>query len=164
MKFFLSHNLKNNSHIKLVIPFFISFIVLFLIGDCLYSINNLGLTPVSITDYYRGNEEKLLEPRGIVLILEEVHIRSFLFGFMLLSLSSLILQTNISPISKKILIITSFTSALMDSVGGIFIAYLNSIFAYLKILSLLGLYISLTIMILIIMAYLWGRRGGIEND
>ena len=101
-----------------------------------------------------------MEPRGIVLILEEVHIRSFLFGFMLLSLSSLILQTNISPISKKILIITSFTSALMDSVGGIFIAYLNSIFAYLKILSLLGLYISLTIMILIIMAYLWGEEEG----
>lgn len=160
MRFFLSNNLKSNSHIKIVFPLFILFVVLYLVGDFLYSVNNVGLTPVSITDYYRGNEEKLLEPRGIVLILEEVHIRSFLFGFLLLSLASLILQTNIRPRNKNILIIVSFTSGLVDSLGGIFITFLHPSFSYLKVLSFLSLYISITLMILIIIAYLWKKEEG----
>lgn len=158
MKFFLPDNSKNNSHIRMILLPFIAFIILFLMGDLLSTLSNLGLNPTSVADYYRGNENKLLEPRGIILILEEIHIRSFLFGFSILVSSCLLLQTSVSRRKKNILIITSFTSGLIDSLGGILIAYLHPFFSFPKIFSFLILYLSLFIMILIIIVHLWKQR------
>lgn len=159
MKFILRSDLNGNSHMKMLLFPFIAFIIFFLVADFLTTINNLGMTPRSIAEYYRGNEAKFLEPKSIVLILEEIHVRSFLFGFSLLVLASLLLQTDVSPRKKSFLIITSFASGLFDSLGGILIAYLHPLFSVPKILSWLGLYSSMSIMVLMIASHLWKRTS-----
>lgn len=155
MKFILHSELNDNSHMRMLIFPFMAFIIFFLVADFLTTVNNLGMTPTSIAEYYRGNETKFLEPKSIVLILEEIHVRSFLFGFSILILASLMLQTNVSQRKKSILIITSFASGLIDSLGGVLIAYLHPLFSVPKILSWLGLYSSMSMMVLLIASHLW---------
>lgn len=155
MKFLLSNNIKENKVLKEIIALFIFMAFLFLLGQIILEVTNLGISPTSITEYYKGSERKFLEPKSLTIILEELHIKIFLIGFLILILSNLILLTDLSLGVKNCLIVSSFAMGIFDSLSGFLIVYGSPFFSYFKIFAFLLLNLSLILMISFVLHYLF---------
>jgi hypothetical protein len=79
----------------------------------------------------------------------------------LVTLNHLILFTALGNIWKLLLIVSSFLSALGDIAGGWLIRYVSPYFAYLKISSVIVLQVSLALLMIIIVWFLYssGKRS-----
>jgi len=77
-------------------------------------------------------------------------------AIILVTLNHLILFTKIGNFWKLVLILISYLSALGDIAGGWLIRYVSPEFAYLKIASLIGLQVSLAVLMIIVIWFLYG--------
>jgi hypothetical protein len=110
----------------------------------------MGLTPSSVVDYYRGNEERFLQPRSLVGLLEVLHFHSFAMGILLLTLTHLLLFVPVSMRVKAWGIATSFVSGIAGELSGWGVRFIHPAFAYLKIgffLTLEGVILALVIVV-----------------
>jgi len=76
----------------------------------------------------------------------------------LVTLNHLILFTALGNVWKLLLIVSSFLSALGDIMGGWLIRYVSADFAYLKIASVVVLQVSLALLMVIIIWFLYYNR------
>jgi hypothetical protein len=95
-------------------------------------------------------------------MLEEAHFHFFSMAVILVTLNHLILFTALDNLWKLLLIVSSFLSALGDIAGGWLIRYVSPYFAYLKITSVIVLQVSLALLMIIIVWFLYsaGKRSG----
>jgi len=93
----------------------------------------MSLTPSSVVEYYRGNEEKFLSPRSLQGLMENLHFHSFAMGILLVTLTHLVLFVPISMRAKAWGIATAFFSGLVGELSGWGVRFLHPAFAYLKI-------------------------------
>ena len=150
MRFVITGEWKTNSLLRLVIVLFLGFAAFLWLTNALLYFAKMGLTPESVAQYYRGNEERYLSPRSYIVLLEISHFHLFAMSILLLTLGHLVLFAPIRPQWKACLIVVSFCSAFSDEAMGWLTRYVHAGFAFGKIMSLLLLQISLAAMIGII--------------
>lgn len=158
MRFVISGEWTKNSLLSLIIYFFLFYIALFWITNALLFFNKMGLSVSLIMDYYRGSEERYLQPRSYQGLLEVSHFHLFAMGTLILTLTHLLLFAPISVRLKANLILISFGSAFLDEASSWLVRFVHPYFAYLKLISFLTLQVSLLAVILIVLRALWKKQ------
>lgn len=157
MRFFISNDIRTNSLLKLIIVFTLVFFLFLWVTNLLLYLK-IGLSYNSVVEYYRGNEETFRPPKSYIGLLEEAHFHFFSMAVILVTLNHLILFARIKNSWKLMLILSSFVSAFGDITSGWFIRYLSPLFAYLKIISVVVLQVSLALLLLLITRFLYEKK------
>lgn len=134
----------------------IFFILLWVTNILLYT--QIGFSYESIVTYYRGSEESFRPPRSYLGMLEEAHFHLFAMAIILVTLTHLVLFTSMNNFIKLVLILSSYISALGDISGGFLVRYVSPGFAYFKLASFAVLQISMAVMMLVIIYYLFSNN------
>jgi hypothetical protein len=114
-----------------------------------------------VLEYYRGNEEKFLQPRSFQGLLEVSHFHLFAMGMLLLVLTHLMLFVPLADRAKAWLIAVPFLAGALDEGAGWLVRYGHPVFAWAKIAGFLLLQGSLA---LLVGLSLWAVfRGSAEN-
>lgn len=160
LRFFISPDIRKNSLLRLIIVFTVLFFVLLWLTNLLLYLQ-IGFSYDSVIEYYRGSEANFRPPKSYLGMLEEAHFHFFSMAVILVTLNHLILFTALGNIWKLLLIVSSFLSALGDIAGGWLIRYVSPYFAYLKISSVIVLQVSLALLMIIIVWFLYssGKRS-----
>ncbi len=154
LRFFISPDIRKNSLLRLIIVFTVLFFVLLWVTNLLLYLQ-IGFSYDSVVEYYRGSEANFRPPKSYLGMLEEAHFHFFSMAVILVTLNHLILFTALGNVWKLLLIVSSFLSALGDIMGGWLIRYVSADFAYLKIASVIVLQVSLALLMVIIIWFLY---------
>jgi len=154
LRFFISPDIRKNSLLRLIIVFTVLFFVMLWLTNLLLYLQ-IGFSYDSVVEYYRGSEANFRPPKSYLGMLEEAHFHFFSMAVILVTLNHLILFTALKNIWKLLLIVSSFLSALGDIAGGWLIRYVSPYFAYLKITSVIVLQVSLAMLMIITIWYLY---------
>jgi hypothetical protein len=156
VRFVVTGEWTRNRLLKVIVWCFLAYtLILWLTNAGLY-FSKMGLTPGSVVDYYRGNEERFLQPRSLGGLLEVLHFHSFAMGILLLTLTHLLLFVPISMRVKAWGIATAFSSGIGGELSGWGVRFLHPGFAYLKIFFFLVMQgVILLLMVLVARALLF---------
>ncbi|MFN8640276.1 MAG: hypothetical protein U0802_00910 [Candidatus Binatia bacterium] len=133
MRFVVTGEWTRNRLLKVIVWCFLAYtLVLWVTNGALY-FAKMNLTPGSVIEYYRGNEEKFLQPRSAQGLLETLHFHAFAMGILLVTLTHLVLFVPISMRTKAIGIAIAFTSGLLGELSSWGVRFVHPAFAYLKI-------------------------------
>ncbi len=139
MRFVVTGEWTRNHLLKTIVWCFLAYtLVLWLTNFGLY-FAKMSLDPASVIDYYLGNEEKYLQPRSLVGLLEVLHFHSFAMGILLMTLTHLVLFVPISMRTKAWGIALAFVSGIAGELSGWGVRFLHPGFAYLKVAMFLTL-------------------------
>jgi hypothetical protein len=132
--------------------------LLFLLGftvvNFLLFFNRMDLTPESIADYYRGNEEEFHPARSYQSMIEVTHSHLPVMAVVMLVLTHLVIFTPFPKGVKYGIIITAFLSALINEGSNYLIRFVDPDFAWLKIFTFLTLQASLILLSLVLAVFL----------
>lgn len=147
MRFVVTGEWTRNQLLKLIIFFFVLYIVLFWMTNFFLFSHKMGFSISGIQTHYLGLEEQYLEPRSIETMLEVTHFHLFAMGFLMLTITHLLLFVPLPGWLKISLIVLSFGSALLNEVSGWLVRFVHPSFAYLKFLSFLLLQLSIPVVL-----------------
>jgi len=133
MRFVVTGEWTRNRLLKAIVSCFLAYTFILWITNMGLYFSKMSLYPSSVVDYFRGNEERFLEPRSLVGLLEQLHFHSFAMGILLLTLTHLLLFVPLSMRTKAWGICTAFVSGIIGELAGWGVRYLDPSFAYLKI-------------------------------
>jgi len=157
LRFFVTQDIRRNDLLRLIVVLTIVFFFFFWVTNLLLYLK-IGFTYNSIVKYYRGSEETFQSPKSYAGMLEEAHFHFFSMAIILVTLNHLFLFTPIKSFWKLVVILASFLSAFGDISGGWLILYVSPLFAYLKIASVIILQVSLALLLIAVLSFLYGRR------
>lgn len=160
MRFTVTPDWRDNRLLRLVLAWFLLFVVILWITNALLYFGKMGLTPASVIAYYRGDEAQFLQPRSYLGMLEITHFHAFAMGILVLTMTHLLLFVPIDNGTKAWIISLSFGAALADEAAGWLVRFVAPAFAYLKITAFLTLQATLAFMI---GAVVWALRTGQPN-
>ncbi len=160
MRFVVTGEWSKNRLLQLIIVIFIIYVIGLWLTNALLYFQKMGLSYVSVTEYYLGSEERFLQPRSYQGMLEVSHFHLFAMGLLLLTLTHLMLFVPVSWNLKAWLIVIPFFSALTDEGSGWLVRFVHPGFAYLKIAGFLALEISLAVLIVVC---LWAVFRGSQD-
>jgi hypothetical protein len=111
----------------------------------------MTLAPSSVVEYYLGDEQRYLQPRSFLGMLEVLHFHSFAMGILLLTLTHLLLFVPLAPRTKAFAIAGAFVSAIADELAGWGVRFAHPAFAYAKVfffvsLELILLWLMVTVL------------------
>lgn len=149
MRFVITGEWSNNRLLQLIIVIFVLYVAGLWLTNALLYFNKMSLTPLSVTEYYLGSEERFLQPRSYQGMLEILHFHLFAMGLLLLTLTHLMLFVPLPSTSKVWLIVVPFLSAAVNEAAGWLVRFVHPVFAWLKIAGFLALEISLAGLIVI---------------
>jgi hypothetical protein len=157
MRFVVTGEWTRNRLLKVIVWCFLAYtLVLWLTNAAMY-FSRMSLSPSSVIDYYRGNDERFMQPRSLAGLLEVLHFHSFAMGIMLLTLTHLLLFVPVSMRLKAWGIATAFLAGLGDELSGWCVRFVHPAFAYGKIGSFLLLEgVILFLMVTVARALLFG--------
>ncbi len=156
MRFFISSELRKNDFLKIIISFTILFFLFLWITNILLYMQ-IGFSYNSVVEFYLGNEETFRPPKSYIGLLEEAHFHFFSMAILLVTLTHLVLFTSISSHMKLVLILLSFISTFTEIISGWLIRYVSPLFAYLKLSSFYIMQLTLLVMMVIIVIYLFKK-------
>lgn len=133
MRFVVTGEWTRNRLLKVIVCCFLAYTVILWVTNAGLYFAKMSLTPSSVVEYYRGNEEKFLQPRSLQGLLETLHFHAFAMGMLLMTLTHLVLFVPISMRTKAIGIATAFTSGIVGELSGWGVRFVHPGFAYLKI-------------------------------
>ncbi|MEO8605021.1 MAG: hypothetical protein ABI629_20805 [bacterium] len=139
MRFVISGEWTRNRLLKVIVLCFLFYTLILWVTNAGLYFAHMGLTPSSVIEYYRGNEEKFLQPRSLQGLLENLHFHSFAMGMLLMTLTHLVLFVPISMRTKAYGIATAFFSGIVGELSGWGVRFVSPQFAYLKIACFLAL-------------------------
>lgn len=159
MRFFVTGEQNRQLLLNSLIMMFLGYILLLWISNGLMYFHKMDLTPASVVSYYLGSEEDFTQPKSYQSLLEVSHFHVFAMGMLVLTLTHLMIMTNLSVVLKVWLSAFIYLSAIADEVAGWLVRFVHPDFAYFKIASFLILEISLvTLIILVSISLLYARR------
>jgi hypothetical protein len=133
MRFVVTGEWTRNRLLKVIVWCFLAYtLVLWLTNAGMY-FSRMSLSPSSVIDYYRGNDERFMQPRSLAGLLEVLHFHSFAMGILLLTLTHLLLFVPVSMRLKAWGIATAFAAGLGDELSGWGVRFVHPAFAYSKI-------------------------------
>ncbi len=165
MRFVVTGEWSKNRMLKVIVACFLCYTVILWLTNAGLFFSKMGLSPQSIVDYYRGNEERYLQARSLAGLLEVLHFHSFAMGMLLLTLTHLLLFVPLSSRTKAVGIATAFVSGLSSELAGWAVRFLHPAFAWLKLASFLTLQaVVLWLIVLVAHALLSGAPSAYSND
>lgn len=149
MRFVITGEWSKNGLLQLIIVIFVLYVAGLWLTNALLYFNKMSLTPLSVTEYYLGSEERFLQPRSYQGMLEILHFHLFAMGLLLLTLTHLMLFVPLPSALKVWLIVVPFLSAAVNEAAGWLVRFVHPVFAWLKIAGFLALEISLAGLVVI---------------
>jgi len=111
-----------------------------------------------VISYYLGSEENFIPPRSYQGMLEVSHFHLFAMGMLIVTLTHLMLMTDV-PVRLKIWLNSLiYISALADEAGGWLVRFVHPLFAYFKIGAFILLEFSLAALLIVIILSLIRAR------
>lgn len=150
MRFFVTGEQRSKILINTLVLMFLAYIALLGISNALLYFHKMDLSVDSVVSYYLGSEQDFTQPKSYQSLLEVTHFHLFAMGMLVLTLTHLMLMTEIPVLLKVWLSILTYGSAILDEASGWLIRFAHPNFAYLKIVSFLILESSLGILIIVI--------------
>lgn len=133
MRFVITGEWTRNRLLKVIVWCFLIYTFFLWLTNAGLYFYRMSLKPSSVVEYYRGNEEKFLQPRSIVGLLEQLHFHTFAMGILLLTLTHLLLFVPASMKTKAWGIAGSFASALAGELAGWGVRFVHPAFTYVKV-------------------------------
>ncbi|MFN0118167.1 MAG: hypothetical protein ACKVQC_07770 [Elusimicrobiota bacterium] len=137
MKYMEKGGFQNHPLMKLTLALTFLFLIGFWVTNFLLYFSKMGLTPISVQNYYLGSESEFLVPRSYPSMLEVTHMHLPMMAIVVLLLTHLLIFAPFRYGSKLVFIFTTFFSALLGEAAGWLVRFVNPEFAYLKIISFL---------------------------
>lgn len=143
MRFTVTGEQRRNPFLRTVIYLFLAYILLHWVSNGAMFFLDMDLTYDSVVHYYLGNPAEFQKPRSYAGMLEVAHFHLFSMGILVLTLVHLMLFAPIRDRTKHFGIWLPFGFAVANEAAGWLVRFLDPGFAYLKIVTFLGLEISL---------------------
>jgi len=158
MRFFVTGEQYGRSLLNALILMFLGYIALLWLSNGLMYFNHMNLTPESVISYYLGSEQQFTQPRSYQGMLEVSHFHLFSMGMLVLTLTHLMLMTQLSIRLKIWISWLTYTSAVADEAAGWLVRFVNPLFAYFKIAAFVILELSLaSLLIVVVLALIRAR-------
>ena len=161
MRFVITGEWNRNRLLQTIVTLYSVYVGGLWLTNALLYFEKMNLTPSSVVDYYRGNEEQFLSPRSYAGMLEVAHFHLFAMGMLLLVLTHLMLFVPLAHRTKAWLIALPFVSAALDEGGGWLVRFGHPAFAWLKIAGFVLLQGSLAALVLL---SLWSVFAGSQRN
>jgi hypothetical protein len=133
MRFVVTGEWTRNRLLQVIVWCFLAYTVILWVTNAGLFFAKMSLMPSSVVEYYRGNEDKFLQPRSLQGLMETLHFHAFAMGILLMTLTHLVLFVPISMRTKAIGIATAFSSGILGELSGWGVRFVHPAFAYLKI-------------------------------
>ncbi|MCF7970175.1 MAG: hypothetical protein K9L22_03290 [Methylococcaceae bacterium] len=163
MRFFATGEQNRQLLMNSLILMFLGYIFLLWISNGLMYFHKMDLTPTSVVSYYLGSEEDFTQPKSYQSLLEVSHFHLFAMGMLVLTLTHLMIMTQLSTVVKVWLSALIYLSAIADEAGGWLVRYAHPDFAYFKIASFVLLELSLAALILLVTLSLFYARRKMQE-
>ena len=158
MRFFVTGEQYSKTLLNALILMFLGYIALLWLSNGLMYFNHMNLTPESVISYYLGSEQQFTQPRSYQGMLEVSHFHLFSMGMLVLTLTHLMLMTQLSIRLKIWISWLTYTSAVADEAAGWLVRFVNPLFAYFKIAAFVILELSLaSLLIVVVLALIRAR-------
>lgn len=159
MRFFVSGEQNRQLLLNSLILMFLGYILLLWISNGLMYFHKMSLTPASVISYYLGSTEDFTQAKSYQSMLEIAHFHVFSMGLLVLTLTHLMIMTNLSVLVKVWVSGMVYVSAIANEAAGWLVRFVHPHFAYFKIASFMVLQISLVSLIaLVSISLLYARR------
>jgi len=156
VRFVVTGEWTRNSLLKVIVWCFLAYTAILWTTNLGMYFAKMSLDPRSVVDYFRGNEDKFLQPRSFYGLLETLHFHSFAMGILLLTLTHLMLFVPLSMRVKAWGIAAAFVSGIAGELSGWGVRFVHPAFAYAKVFFFLSLQgVVLWLMILVARALLF---------
>jgi hypothetical protein len=158
MRFFVTGEQYGKSLLNALILMFLGYIALLWLSNGLMYFHHMNLSPESVISYYLGSEEQFTQPRSYQGMLEVSHFHLFSMGMLVLTLTHLMLMTELSIRLKIWISWLTYTSAIADEAAGWLVRFVNPQFAYFKIAAFVILEFSLASLLIVVISALIRAR------
>lgn len=158
MRFFVTGEQNRQLLINTLILMFLAYVVLLWVSNGLMYFHKMSLSADSVTAYYLGSEQEFTQPRSYQSLLEVSHFHLFAMGMLVLTLTHLMLMTDMPVLVKVWLSVIVYVSAIADEAAGWLVCFVHPSFAYFKIGSFLLLETSLAVLIVVVLISLIQAR------
>jgi len=150
MRFFVTGEQNRQLLINTLILLFLGYVALLWLSNGLMYFHKMSLSGDSVLAYYLGDEAQFTQPKSYQSLLEVTHFHLFAMGMLVLTLTHLMLMTDL-PIPVKVwLSVVIYFAAIADEAAGWLVRYAHPYFAYFKIAAFLLLETSLLALIVIV--------------
>jgi len=133
VRFVVTGEWTRNRLLKVIVWCFLVYTLILWVSNAGLYFSKMSLAPSSVVDYYLGNEDRYLQPRSLVGLLEVLHFHSFAMGILLLTLTHLLLFVPLSMNTKAIGIAVAFSAGLGGELAGWGVRFVHPAFAYAKV-------------------------------
>jgi len=147
MRFVVTGEWNRNRLLQVIVLLYALYVAALWLTNALLYFEKMGLSPSSVVEYYRGDEERFLQPRTYQGMLEVSHFHLFAMGMLLLVLTHLMLFVPLADRAKAWLIAVPFLSAGLDEGAGWLVRFGHPAFAALKVAGFLLLQGSLALLV-----------------
>lgn len=158
MRFFATGEQHGKALLNTLILMFLAYIALLWLSNGLLYFHKMNLTADSVVAYYLGSEEDFSQPRSYQSLLEVSHFHLFSMGMLALTLTHLMVMTQLPLMLKIWLSGLTYASAISDEMSGWLVRFVHPAFAYFKIASFLVLEICLAALVITVIASLLQSR------
>lgn len=159
MRFFVTGEQNRQLLINTLILMFLAYVLLLWLSNGLMFFHKMSLSVESVQAYYLGSEQAFTQARSYQSLLEVTHFHLFAMGMLVLTLTHLMLMTDLPVLVKVWLSTLIYASAIADEAAGWLVRYVNPAFAYFKIAAFLTLETLLAVLIaVVILSLLQARR------
>ncbi|MDT8407641.1 MAG: hypothetical protein RQ715_10365 [Methylococcales bacterium] len=159
MRFFVTGEQNRKLLINSLILMFLGYIALLWLSNGLMYFHKMDLTADSVIAYYLGSEQDFTQPRSYQSLLEVSHFHLFSMAMLVLTLTHLMIMTDIVLWLKISLSGAVYLFAVGDELSGWLVRFVHPGFAYVKIAMFVGLELSLLALLIIVTASLIGARS-----
>lgn len=147
MRFVVTGEWNRNRLLQVIVLLYALYVAALWLTNALLYFEKMGLSPSSVVEYYRGDEERFLQPRTYQGMLEVSHFHLFAMGMLLLVLTHLMLFVPLADRAKAWLIAVPFLAAGLDEGAGWLVRFGHPAFAALKVAGFLLLQGSLALLV-----------------
>jgi hypothetical protein len=153
LRFVVTGEWNRNSLLRLILFFFLVFILFFWVTNWILYFQKMTLDPASVVSYYRGDPlaEFGQPPRPLGALAESSHFHLFAMGVLVMTLTHLVLFVPVSPRIKGTLTLATFLTALMSEGSNWLVRFVHPGFAVLKVTCFLLMQVSLLGLLIITM-------------
>lgn len=158
MRFFVTGEQNRQLLINTLILMFLAYVILLCVSNGLMYFHKMSLTAESVTAYYLGSEQAFTQPISYQSLLEVTHFHLFSMGMLVLTLTHLMLMTDMPTLVKVWLSVIVYGSAIADEMAGWLVRFAHPAFAYFKIAAFVLLETSLMVLTLVVILSLIQAR------
>ncbi len=158
MRFFVTGEQNRQMMLNALILMFLGYVALLWISNGMMYFHKMDLTADSVISYYLGSEQDFTQPKSYQSMLEISHFHFFAMGMLVLTLTHLMLMTDLPTWMKIWVSGLVYLSAIADELAGWLVRFIDPLFAYFKITAFLMLEFSLALLIFTVSASLIQSR------